>query len=1029
VTRNTYADLCISVQALRRYSEGIRTPLAPAIGVAASIYAHQLANVHRVLTDIRIRHLLADEVGLGKTVQALMVLNALRYERPKLRALAIVPDALVTQWRDEILTRAHSAPYDDNEIKGNGQYIRLAWEAQLRGGGSDEDSQFALSDIDPKRFDVLIVDELHRLRADLQDRIVRSAPEFGHVLLLTATPAFQRTARHAQMFSILEPERTAISRSRVAGSERGLEEQLSLGDPLSRWPDWAATAVVNEILDRDRAAAESAAPTELTSAALTHCAYRRVIRTRRTDYSGILPQRRHRPLIVEPLEVETERQRLVWNYFDFLGDLSRRFDPILLAKRVILSPPSLEQRIDFLRRQGHEREGLLERVKPLVAQSNGDSRVDALVDLLADIWSTDPSERILVAAQDNLTVDYLFNIVRTRLPLVGPLLARVPLVVARVRQGMATDAVEDIAGYGNETNENVEEFQRGSAQILIAPEVAQVGLNLQCARILVLYSVPWRPEEVEQWIGRLDRIGNVAAFASDDAARTIDVYTIAQRGLVDERVVSVLQHFHVFERSVNLDGDHLEEVAGLIESAALGADGVRWQQLEDESEVMASEDEVKELVSPLRPHLPWTVHQATNLKKYIEGLAPAVPVLVELPPHFQSGPRAWDRAFEGMTRLLGVAGEYNVRTNTDHDGSRFQSLWYRFGDRETHGRREVLSKVVFTFGADPEVERSPRHAFAFITRRGDIGAQPRRDVTMLLENQRVRRPLRFLSFGDSLHDELVSGWMPGKVAPIDVEMFQDHSLWKFATTPSVYLIRVWILDPAAALNRKFTRERVESAIADAATQVAAERLPELIHPIARLARCALDADVRWIRSVMPASLDLEVRKRQGSQWIAAGAEESRILLNPMAHGRQGVPKSSKWLVSSEERVSMESEFKRLRERDLTTARSSWGHRLPEFESAMNMRACVLRQEAEDSIGLAESQLQSAEEALRAVHETANRAQITRAENLRNMAADTLRATKALWEQRELWLSECATQILDVVPDEYVITALRVRRAQ
>ena len=224
---------------------------------------------------------------------------------------------------------------------------------------------------------------------------------------------------------------------------------------------------------------------------------------------------------------------------------------------------------------GHERGGLLERVKPLVHRSQGDSRADALVDLLADIWSNDKRERVLVAAQDNLTVDYLFELVQSRLPMIGPLQHRIPLVAARVRQGMMTEAPEDLGAFGNETDENLEAFQRGEAQILFAPEAAQVGLNLQCARVLILYSVPWRPEEVEQWIGRLDRIGNAAAFAMNNEARTIDVHTIVQKGLVDEKVVAVLEHFHVFERSVNLDGDHLAEVTRRIEDAALRPGSVR----------------------------------------------------------------------------------------------------------------------------------------------------------------------------------------------------------------------------------------------------------------------------------------------------------------------------------------------------------------------------------------------------------------------------------------------------------------------
>ena len=48
--RNAYVDLCLQVQAIRRGFEGIRTPLAPAVGVAASVYTHQIANVKRVLT-------------------------------------------------------------------------------------------------------------------------------------------------------------------------------------------------------------------------------------------------------------------------------------------------------------------------------------------------------------------------------------------------------------------------------------------------------------------------------------------------------------------------------------------------------------------------------------------------------------------------------------------------------------------------------------------------------------------------------------------------------------------------------------------------------------------------------------------------------------------------------------------------------------------------------------------------------------------------------------------------------------------
>lgn len=1027
--RNAYVDLCLQVQAVRRDFEGIRTPVAPAVGVAASLYTHQVANVQRVLTDVKVRHLLADEVGLGKTVQALMVLNALRSQRADIQALIVVPDQLVAQWRDEIMTRAHTAPFGETDGAEGGQYIRLAWEEQLRMRDAAGNPKFALADIDPDRFDVLVVDELHRLRADVQDRIIRIAARFEHVLALTATPAFQHVKRHAQLFALLEPERAALARGRIAAGDRGVAEGLAVGDELSKWPEWAAAALVDEFIEADRAAASAAEHSSLCAAALAYCAYRRVIRTRRADYSGVLPRRRHRPLVVEPLGAEVERQSLMWEYFEHLGDLSREFDPVRLAKRVVLSPPSLEQRVDFLRRKGHERAGLLERVKPLVHRSQGDSRADALIDLLAEIWAKEPTERVLVAAQDNLTVDYLFDLVLARLPVVGPLSQRVPLVAARVRQGMMTEAVEDLGGFGNETNENLDEFQRGKAQLLFAPEAAQVGLNLQCARVLVLYSAPWRPEEVEQWIGRLDRIGNVAAFSNEDAAKVIDVYTIAQRGLVDEKVITVLQRFHAFEKSVNLDGDHLDEEASLIEDAALRPERMNWRELANVTEVMAAEDEVQELDSALRKHLPWTVQSATAERRWLDSMPAAAPVLKALPAHSALGPRAWDRALEGMLNLLNRAGDYHIRWNEDPEtGSRFQTLWYQFGGVGMYGRRDVRSKVVFSFGADPGHERSPRHAHAFITRRGDIGSPPRRSVTMVLADDYVRRPLRFLNFGDALHDELIKGWLPQSngLLTLDVRFFDDHSIWEHGD-PGLYLLRLSVIDPAHAIVARGLPDRSLRAVARAATLSDPERLPVLVRPFKKAMRCALEADVRWLRAQFTACITLDVRRREQGNWIQVEPDEAAALLNPMAHKRNGVPRASDLRAGGADIAAAEAELSKQRQADATTARSAWSHCFLKFEESLAARLTVVEGEGCDVVALATEKLHWAEEALEIARERGNRAQITRAENDCKNTADTLRMRRTFWDERARWLRECEDQIRLALPREQLTALIRTRK--
>lgn len=1020
LSRDPYVDLCLHLQAVRRQVEEIRTPLVSAVGVAATIYSHQVANVLRVLTDIRVRHLLADEVGLGKTVQALMILNALHRQRPNLRALIIVPDTLAAQWRDELMTRAHTTPYE-TQLPGEGQYVRLTWEDQLRQKEADGTPKLALSDIDPARYQILIVDELHRLRSDLQDRIVRVSTDIEHVLVLTATPSFQRPERHAQLFALLEPERAERARWDVAETA----EELAVASDLSNWPPWAAQRVVDELLARDRAAAATAVDEDaLTAVSMSMCAYRRVIRTRRVDYPGVLPRRQHIPIVVEPLGAEIDRQALMWRYFAQLDKLSTRFDPVLLAKRVILSPPSLEQRIDFLRRRGHEVDGLLEQAKPLVHKSRGDSRADALVDLLAKVWAQDPEEPVLVAAQDNLTVDYLFDLVRSRLPVVGPIRSRVPLVAARVRQGMETDALEDLGGFGNETSENLEAFQRGDAQVLFVPEVAQAGLNLQCARVLVLYSVPWKPEEVEQWIGRLDRIGNSAAFPREGEARTIDIYTIAQRGLVDEKVVGVLQRFHAFERSVNLDGGHLGEVAQAIEDAALRPDAVNWHALEERTATMANEDAVQELNSALRPHLPWNFRWASTQRARLDAMRPVPPVIGEANEQSSGGPRAWDRAMESIFKLLDKAGDYYVRSKKDPEtGNRFRTLWYRFGAAEMYGHRPVTAKVVFSFGMDPMEERSPQHAHAFISRRGVLESRPSREVLLELGQDRYRRPLRFVNFGDALHDELIDGWaqaLPDQTA-VDMRYVDDHPLWIHAE-PGWFLLRMWLLDPAEALALSQTVAQTARAVAAAVTNSAPEQMAALVMPFQKAARCSLEADARWLRASLSGRAELNARWKSTGDWHEVSAAAIAALMNPLAHGQQDLPRG----LQTEPERTADAELGRLRASDKNGG-EVWSANFPEFSAQLRVRMCVVAEERRDAVDLAKRHLVRAEAALVDAGDRGNRAQLTRAANLRDAALDQVAMTEVYWTHREAWLRTCEAAIVELRPSERFVAAIRARR--
>ena len=108
--------------------------------------------------------------------------------------------------------------------------------------------------------------------------------------------------------------------------------------------------------------------------------------------------------------------------------------------------------------------------------------------------------------------------------------------------------------------------------------------------------------------------------------------------------------------------------------------------------------------------------------------------------------------------------------------------------------------------------------------------------------------------------------------------------------------------------------------------------------------------------------------------------------------------------------------------------SAGSPRFQDLESALQIRLFVIQEEAKDAAALAEAELASAEAALRLTLDQGNQAQITRATNARDEAADKLEMTRTLWRERQCWLSRCRTAVGKTLPEERITAVLRVRRA-
>ena len=173
------------------------------LGTRADLYSHQIDTIVRAFSSQPFRLMLADEVGLGKTIEACAILKGMREKNIELRSMIIVPDPLVEQWISELWTRF----FIEAKVWVSGthavaktvyilpfSYVASCWSAVLRG--------LACADL-------LIIDEAHKLlsRPNEYDAIYKLSKESKNVLLLSATPVLRHSIENKKLLTLLDPEK------------------------------------------------------------------------------------------------------------------------------------------------------------------------------------------------------------------------------------------------------------------------------------------------------------------------------------------------------------------------------------------------------------------------------------------------------------------------------------------------------------------------------------------------------------------------------------------------------------------------------------------------------------------------------------------------------------------------------------------------------------------------------------------------------------------------------------------------------
>lgn len=711
------------VQALRRRVSALDIGLGGALGVAADPLPYQIATVRRVLGNAHIRHLISDEVGLGKTVQALMILNALRWQNTAHRSLVIAPDNLLAQWQEECWIRGHVMPAIAGSI-GDGTNDELSPVTLARprdlmirpGQGTRTISA------DPAVFDLLIVDEPQTMPRDAIHAISQAADEFRQVLVLSATPRLGDPASREPILRMIEPEAAALARM----------EGRSVADMLQEREE-AAIASLNG----------SEGPEDWTRAFLQSGASRRIIRNGRSEWNEYLPQRRNHEVRLQPLESERMRHEIAAMVLEGADPAEGIQGPAWTAARALQrSSRAARTALTDLATRGGSLAQMAEVARVKSLEDPGDSKLEALLDILSEQWCQDEDRAFIIVCGDNPTIDML----RAALPRYFPFLAD---GISVLRRPAATD-VEGVTNL-REIQETLAPLLSRENRLLLVGDWVQAGLNLHhVAQGIIFFSLPWEIDGIDQLIGRIDRLA--PAGDRKRSKRVIDIWRILVEGSQEAAITDTVAALGVFDSPLPpLSPSELAEL-----QIVLGRAAIRRKAVPSIGLLNGNGTGMNSRFNDLDLHSPRQA--AVDFELWIEKPCPKPAMLSELARQRETPVRREERSIGAWLKTITASGDFDIGFRRDKvDGYGFNTLWYHgVGERGRAGESPF---------AIPGVSRDSWMSghVPFIYRRSQISAPPRRSVftddgERSIEGEKSGRPLRFFDHGAVLHDAMVAGY-------------------------------------------------------------------------------------------------------------------------------------------------------------------------------------------------------------------------------------------------------------------------------
>ena len=500
---------------------------------------HQLHVLNRAMETNNIRYILADEVGLGKTIEAGMIIRELKSRGLVSRILVVCPTGLVTQWASEMQEKFHEkfqvilpSDYDtirrltdNDDVYGQfDQVISPMYSIkpiEKHAGWSEEKvekyNEERIYSIINSGWDLIIIDEAHRVagssgevaRYKLGNLLAQASP---YLLLLSATPHNGKTEPFLRLIRLLDadafPNAKSIVREQVAPFLIRTEKREAIDNNGNLLFKNRITHLVTISWDE-----RNNLQRELYEMVSSYVAktYNKALRNRKKNMCLIFL------LII--------MQRMVTSSTAAIRQsLERRLNVLLEQRTCVgnlreedLDELNIEDGVeDALEAISLDMELEIEELKQIISLAkqaqfqNQDAKVEPLLNEIDAILSEDRTQKVIIFTEFVATQTYLQELLVNR-----------GYTVTILNGGMSID----------ERNAAMQEFKT-STSIFISTDAGGEGLNLQFANIIINYDLPWNPMKIEQRCGRVDRIGQ---------QRDVHIYNFIVGETVENRVREVLE--------------------------------------------------------------------------------------------------------------------------------------------------------------------------------------------------------------------------------------------------------------------------------------------------------------------------------------------------------------------------------------------------------------------------------------------------------------------------------------------------------